>query len=158
MTLTPSIQTSCTVILYDLHFPWTSYVCFVDHFNFDSIHCYFPVILCVACPFSFRSIIFSFEFHWKFSFVNPVGAPNGMRGFDCMSSDGGFCPEFKTDIGHKCGMYMWFVDLYIGTCDPCWHLTSDSVALYVGKFDRCWPSRSEFTGRRWRKIRNENKR
>ena len=53
MTLFRSVQTSCTVILYDLHFHWTSYVCFVDHFNFDSLHCYFPVIQCVACPFHF---------------------------------------------------------------------------------------------------------
>ena len=51
----------------------------------------------------------------RFSDGIPIRVPYDARGFDCLSSDDGVCPESKTDTGHKCGMYMWFVDLYIGT-------------------------------------------
>ena len=51
-----------------------------------------------------------------------IGAPDGVRGFDCMPSDDGVCSESKTDTGHECGMYMCFVDSYIGEFDRCWHL------------------------------------
>ena len=34
-----------------------------------------------------------------------------------MSSDDDVCSESKTDTGHMCGMYMWFVALYIGKFD-----------------------------------------
>ena len=44
----------------------------------------------------------------------PIGAPDGVSGFDYMPSDDGVYPESKTDTGHECGMSMWFVDVYIG--------------------------------------------
>ena len=46
-----------------------------------------------------------------------------------ISSDDGFCPESKTDTGHKCGTYMWFDALYIGKVDRCWHLRSDNRSM-----------------------------
>ena len=55
----------------------------------------------------------------------PIGAPYGVWGFDCVPSDDGVCPESKTDTGHECGMYMWFVDLYIGNSPRCCYLPSD---------------------------------
>ena len=36
---------------------------------------------------------------------------------DCMPSDDGFWSESNTDIGHKCGMYVRFFDIYIGKFD-----------------------------------------
>ena len=56
-----------------------------------------------------------------------ISAPYGVCGFDCVPSDDGACPEFKTGTGHECGMHLWFVDLYIGKFDRCWHSKSDSV-------------------------------
>ena len=44
--------------------------------------------------------------------------------FLCESSDYGVCLEPRTDSSHECGMYMWFVDLHIGTFDLCSHLPS----------------------------------
>ena len=38
----------------------------------------------------------------------PIGAPDGVSGFDYMPSDDGVYPESKTDTGHECGMCMWF--------------------------------------------------
>ena len=51
-----------------------------------------------------------------------IGALDGVRGFDCMLSDDGVCRESKTDAGHECRMYVWFVALYVGEFDRCWHL------------------------------------
>ena len=48
-----------------------------------------------------------------------IGVWYGVRGIDCISSDGNLCRETMTDTGDRCGMYMWFVDLYIGKIDPC---------------------------------------
>ena len=48
-----------------------------------------------------------------------IGAPDGVYGFDCMPPDDCVCSESKTDTGHECGMYMWFVDFYIGKFDRC---------------------------------------
>ena len=125
----------CTVILYNSHFPLTSHLCVVDHFNFDSLHCYFPIILCAAYPIPISFHHFFIQIPLIFSFVIPIGALNGVFGFDCMPSDDGFCPESKTDTGHECGIYMWFVDLYIGKFDPYCHLTSD---LTVCMIFVCW--------------------
>ena len=62
-----------------------------------------------------------------FSIVIPIGALNGVHGFDCMQSDDGVWSESKTDIDHECGMYLWYVDSYIGKFDRCSHLTSDTT-------------------------------
>ena len=48
---------------------------------------------------------------------------------DCMPSDDGFWSESNTDIGHKCGMYVWFVDIYIGKFDRYWNLQFDPVPI-----------------------------
>ena len=61
----------------------------------------------------------------------PIGAPFGLCGSDCEPSDDGVCPESKTDAGHECGMYTWFVDLHIGKSDRCWPSTSDRRGTFV---------------------------
>ena len=63
----------------------------------------------------------------KILFRDSDWCSNGVFGFDCMPSDDGVCSESKTDTGHECGMYMWFVDLYIGNSHRCCYLTSDYV-------------------------------
>ena len=52
----------------------------------------------------------------------PTDAPCGVWRVECVRSDNGDWAESKTDTVHECGMYMWFVDLYIGKFDHCWHL------------------------------------
>ena len=44
----------------------------------------------------------------------PIDALCGVWRVECIPSDDGDWAKSKTDTGHDCGMYMWFVDVYIG--------------------------------------------
>ena len=53
-------------------------------------------------------------FPWRAFLWIPIDAPDGVWRVECVPSDDDDWAESKTDTGHECGMYMWFVDLYIG--------------------------------------------
>ena len=67
----------------------------------------------------------------RFSVGIAVGVWYGMRGIDCVSSEDNVCRESKTDTGHRCGMYMWFVDLYIGKIDTCLTFAIRPTCFYI---------------------------
>ena len=82
-------------------------MCSVD-FDFNFLHCYFSIILCVQYPISISFNNIFIQIPWRFSIAILIGAPDGVRGVDCMPSDDGVCSESKTDTGHECETYMWF--------------------------------------------------
>ena len=74
--------------------------------------------MCVSDSIPFRCNVL-IQIPSRLSLCIAVGVSYGVRRIDCISSDDNVCRESKTDTGHRCGMYMWFADLYIGKIDPC---------------------------------------
>ena len=70
----------------------------------------FTVIFELFC--AFRCNMF-FWIPSRFSLLIPIGAPYWVRGFDCVPSDDGVCPESKTDTGHICAQYLLHAASYI---------------------------------------------
>ena len=86
------------------------------------------LILIPSLPFPIDSVCsisivdFVLTFPLRVFLWIPIDAPCGVWRVECVPSDDGDWAESKTDTVHECGMYMWFVDLYIGKFDHCWHL------------------------------------
>ena len=87
---------------------------------FHSLHSHFLMLLRVSFSFVFR-FIFSIQISMGYGHNILMRAPIG-----CVYVPFRPIPfSCKTDTGHICGMYMWFVDLYIGPFVHCCHLISD---------------------------------